>query len=137
MRNSYDFDASTTYEMLEKKLQRCYDTFVEDELHVWCESTNTNQMRKLQEAIGLAKRLKENDYAVRAFSEADDRFRFHSWDTYVAGIDMYQFHSSYLLSPKRAKLFRKGREKVYTNMYKHDKKRLYHILDKYVDYWWC
>ncbi len=134
MRKSYDFDAGTIYEMLHHKLDRLYNCFKNEGHCVWNSDTSNNPMRKLNEARSLAKRLSEDKYTIRAFSEAEEKFgykfRFDKSDegSLVKG--------GFTNNPKRAELFYKGRDKVYRKQREYEKKRLFYLLENYIDQLW-
>lgn len=134
MRNSWDFDASTTYSMIHLKLDRCYKTFKDHGHCAWNSSEKLNRMRKLKEASKLAERLYEDKYDIRAFKETDERFKFKQW--FTPSKYGSQWHSTYEKTPKRARIFYKARGKVYLAQKKYEHKRLFELLDKYLDQWW-
>lgn len=139
--NSVDFDAHTIYEMLYYKLDRIYRCCLEDKHLVWNGNEKTNLMRKLLEAKGLAKKLDQDDYTFRAFEEADQKFIYISWfeksDIMDDGEHTYRHKSTYKKSPKRAEMYRKGRDKIYLKQREIDRKRLFYLLEKYITHWWC
>lgn len=61
MRNSYDYDAHTIYEMLQWKLERLLHVFKYDGHCVWNNSEDNKRMKDLKEAIELLKRKNSAD----------------------------------------------------------------------------
>lgn len=137
MRNSYDFDAHTMYDILHYKLDRIYQAALKDPYHVWTDP-NTKLMRRLKEASILANRISEDNYQIRAFQEADEKFTYKRW--LVPSLTHRKcsiFRSTYEKHPERARLYRKGRDKIYMKVQQHEVKRFHMLLEKYIDRWWC
>lgn len=136
MRNSYDFDAHTVYDILHHKLDKIHQAALKDPYHVWTEP-NTKLMKRLKEASILAKRIREDNYQIRAFQEADEKFTYKHW--LVPSLTHRKssiFKSTYEKTPERARLFRKGRDKIYMKVQQHEVKRFHMLLEKYIDKWW-
>ena len=134
MRYSYDFDAHTNYLVLHHKLRRQYECFRDHGHCVWNDDVNNNRMRKLHEAMMLAKRLHEDHYDMRAFDEADERFRFVM--DILSDEKYNRIETRYLDTPERAEMFRKGRAKMYHQQKEYERKRFYYLLEKYTDHFW-
>jgi hypothetical protein len=134
MRKNYDFDALFVYDVIYLKLERI-DHVMKNHSHlVWNSDESNNLMRKLCEAKGLAKRISEFDYDTQAWIDTDDRFKYISW--FEEGDQYTTYHSKWSVEPNRAKLFLKARGNHYKQMKESDKKRLFYLLDKYLEYWW-
>lgn len=139
MRWSWDFEAHMIYDLLHNKLERLYVCFRDHSHCVWNSSEKNNAMRKLKEASMLAKRLYEDNYDIRAFEETDQRFEYYDWTEPVNTNNKYSgsyWRSSYKRTPKRAELFRKGRDKIYQKQKKHEKERLFKLMNQYLHVWW-
>lgn len=103
---------------------------------MWNDDQESNRMRKLSEAKVLARRLSENEYDFRAFQEADERFDYFSYTTPEDDYKYFRMHSGYKKTPERAKMFKKGRDKIYHAQQKYEQDRLFYLLNKYIGLWW-
>ena len=136
LRHNYDFDAQTVYELLYLKLDRIYNCMKEYSHLEWNSTPDSNLMRKLAEARGLAKRLHDYDYNHSAFLEADAKFEYKVWSEPIEGSSNFILQSNWMYKEKEAKLYLKARKKHYAKMLEIDKKRFYYLLDKYLEHWW-
>lgn len=132
MRNSYDFDAHTIYDMLHYKLDKIYQSALKDPYHVWTDP-NTKLMKRLKEASILAKRIREDNYQIRAFQEADEKFTYKHW---LVPSLTHRKSSLFKKTPERARLFYKGRDRIYMKVQQHEVERFHMLLEKYIDRWW-
>jgi hypothetical protein len=136
MRWSWDFDIHTVYEMLYLKLDRSYNCFLKNGHLVWNSNPNNKLMRRLQEARYLAKRLCDDEYKMRAFYETNEKF-VHYFKTFkIKNKSLYESISNWKNKPRLAELFYNGKTKIYQNMENYERKRLFHLLEKYINKWW-
>jgi len=136
MRWSWDFDSHTIYEMLHYKLDRLYNCHLKYSHCVWNSDPNNNLMKKLKEASILAKRLSEDQYDIKAFEEADKKFKLKSWMEKIKDTSYSRYYSTYEITPKRAELYRKARVKIYFKQKQYEKDRLFKLLNQYIAIWW-
>lgn len=136
MRHSYDFDAHTVYEAIHLKLERIHKCMKENGHLEWNSDESNNLMRKLAECKGIAKKLAEENYRRHCTT-------FH--ETYRT-----KRQTSSWLDEAMERHYPKARvidEKTYSHFFKKaieadnleknaDKKRLYYLLDKYLEQWW-
>ena len=132
MRKSYDFDAQTLYATIYYKLDAVYDTMKNHSHLQWNSSEDTKLMKRLNEARLLAKRLsewKEHDRAVVVM----DKYKPNNERRSILNMNRGNAKS---INPKLYSfMFRAAVEKDQVE-YKDTKRRLYHLLETYLDYWW-
>jgi hypothetical protein len=135
MRNNHDFDGEFIYEAIYLKLSRLH-SFMLDNGHLEWNCSNSNLMRKLCEAKGIAKKLSEFSYSRHY--------------TRFAKVYRRAYESNCWLDETRKTLYPNARIvthslyiKFLTSAIKsdnaekyEDKKRLYYLLDKYLEHWW-
>ena len=126
--NSYDFDCTYVYQDIALRLERCYVVF-RDHGHLVWNNTNTNQMKKLQEAVGLAKWL--SDYQL------EDRHVTRVYDKYTTlNLEGGSFNFNYSIPEKLFQFYaKKACEKDRTEV-KYNEDRLFYLLGKYGREWW-
>lgn len=137
MRNSYDFDASTTYDMLYLKLNRVYNCMKGNSHCVWNSNENTNLMRKLREAVELCRREAncQEEYDMKAWKETEALYG----KAYNEKTEAHPtFGSLFRLrwnNDKEATIYWKKREKHWASVHKQNKNRLFELLNSRLDYW--
>jgi len=140
MRWSWDFDASTIYEMLYRKLDRIYCCMRDHSHCVWNSSIEQPRMRELREAREIAKRLWEDDYDMAAFYETEEKYgKLKSWTEKIPNKPLYRYHSLWGNDEevdKKAIVFNRRRDKHWREVKKLHKDRLFYLLNKNVEYWW-
>lgn len=123
MRNSYDFDASTLYDMIYYKLDRVYNCFLEDSHCVWNDGPNTKGMRKLRIARELARRLKDETYTYHyeqyLLKYEPERLSTH-WTSWTI---------------RNRKEFKRAIQRD-SAMQKRDNDYLFKLLNKNLTHWW-
>jgi hypothetical protein len=136
LRYSWDFDASTLYEIIYLKLDRVQKCCLKHGHLEWDSSPDTNLMRKLSELKGLAKRLSEDNYHKNSS-------RFH--DMYCR-LDQNKSPLDYMFTKHHPEA-RPISETMYSFFFKKaidadnkekiaDKKRFYYLMDKYLESFW-
>ncbi len=122
--NSYDWCADYLYKDIALRLERCYFEF-KDHGHCMWNSYDSNQMRKLKEAYGLAKELSSGEDDHRYSIEVMEKYRVGDiWDNnYSIPEEMFRFY------------FKKACEKD-DRVLKYKKDRLFYLIRKYLDGWW-
>lgn len=131
MRKSYDFDAQTLYRVIYYKLDAVYDTMKNHSHLEWNSTEDSKLMRRLNEARVLAKRLSEWE-EHRRLSNMMEKYRpkgenqsFLYWSSKGKPID-----------PKLYSLMVKKTSSRDHQEYQSNKRRLYHLLETYLDSWW-
>jgi len=135
LRNSWDFDACTIYEILYLKLTRIYNCFLDDGHCLWNDDINNKGMRELRTAIELAKRLSEDTYTY--YNEKHNE----KWGKPEFSFDNNVFKSTRnkVLS-KEDKIQEKKEFRIALNKDNkqciNDQKELFKLLNKNISYWW-
>lgn len=136
LRWSWDFDASTMYEITYLKLSRVHDCMKKHGHLVWNANHNSNLMRKLAETKMLAKKLSEDDYH-RYYSQFHNQYKRE--DEEMCELDkMMGIHYPDAKSIN-SKLYSFMIKKAFASdalEKKNDKNRFYYLLNKYQDHWW-
>jgi len=139
MRNSYDFDAHTIYDMLYLKLDRLYDLFENHSHLMWNSDTQNKDMRRLCEARGLAKKLSKCDCYMRHYMKVRNTYRYEdqgdnsAWYTELVG---YRYDNNKTISKEYFRRLSKSAMKLDSAEMKTDKDRLFKLLSDKIDQWW-
>lgn len=130
-RKSFDFDAHTIYYMLQIKLERIHQCMKTNSHLLWNDSEDTNLMRKLCEAKGLAKRLDEESYH-KHYSRMAERYKNKDRDGF--GFNLYP--DAKIVDKKLYRILLHGAIKRDQKELETDKKRLFYLLEKYIQHFW-
>jgi hypothetical protein len=136
MRWSWDFDANTVYEMLHLKLSRVHDCMKEHGHLEWNANHDSNLMRKLAEAKMLAKKLSDENYRqnVERFYDMYKREKARNgW--LEKSLAKYHPKAKPINEKLHSYFFKKAAERDDAER-AYDKKRLYYLMDKYLESWW-
>lgn len=135
MRNSWDFDACTIYDMLQLKLERLLYVFKNHGHCEWNSDENNSRMKQLREAIELLKRKG----AVDELNYVDDVRKIAEREGWIIGYkDKHRFNCIFkdpASEKKYRKLFKREFER-HNKLYKLRHERLFELLKKNVDGWW-
>lgn len=130
LRDSYDFDAHTIYEILYLKLDRVYNVMLNNSHLMWNDSPDTPGMRRLREARDLALRFSQDfeEYDHRAFDETRKLF----------GPSNMQFTDNGVTSDwgEDAHRYLNIRRKHWNKVKSEQHKRLFYLIEKYTCHWW-
>jgi len=137
MRHSYDFDALLCYDILYLKLKRVYECHRDHGNCVWNSNPLNRDMKRLREAVGLAKWLSVNDNSSnKNYFKLVEKY----YDENGRGLLSRQVKELYpKAKPIDSKLysfmFRKAINKDYEE-YLTKKNRFFYLLNKYLGVWW-
>lgn len=135
MRHNYDFDGQYVYATMYLKLERTHRCMKEDGHLMWNADHESNLMRKLAECKMLAKKLSQYNYA-RYTSVFHDVYCREGKSGFL-GKSMAKFHPD--ARPISSNMYRAFFLAAIASDNKEkseDKKRLYFLLDKYLEHWW-
>lgn len=137
LRDSYDFDSGTVYEMLALKYERIYKVLENGHC---CHAKS--HMKRLKTIIGLAERLSKDDYLSQALIPVEQRWgelQMH-WNDLPEGRSIL---SRTTLSKTKTDKENTIAKKEWSNasshsdaMEKADKQLLWALIAKYNDYFW-
>lgn len=136
MRNSYDFDAHTIYDMLEMKLDRLYYVFKHHSHCVWNSDVENKDMRRLCEARGLAHKLAKGDY-MRHYTKITKTYRV-SYDKNDISIRIgirYPSENKLISNDYYRKLSKRAWNLDEAER-KTDQDRLFFLLNTRINHWW-
>lgn len=144
MRDSYDFDAQTLYEMTYRKLDRVYYVMKNHGHLMWNSNENNRLMRELREARELARRMWQDEYDMKAFYEIEKRFgKLKTWSEpaeYSSKFgQLYRFRSFWGGTPEtdeKARPVYRRRIEHWQKVKRLHKKRLFYLLEKNTESWW-
>lgn len=131
MRNSYDYDARTIYKVLYRKLSRLQYEMENDGHCIWNDS-NTNLMKKLKESKQLAKKLSKYSYS-KNYEQVFKKYKSNKKENIVF-FDLHK-DAKCIDSALYSFIVRKAFNKD-SNEEAYDKKRLFYLLEKYIQHWW-
>lgn len=133
LRYNYDWEGAFIYEIIYLKLKRMRYTFLNHGHAVWCEE-DSNLMRKLTEAMGLAKKLRYD------YHKNMERFYSKYMSSCKSFMSMKELKSMYpnakVIDEKTYRFFFKKAYEKDNNERKSDQKRLHYLLEKYTDHFW-
>lgn len=119
LRNSWDFDASTIWEMLNLKYTRIYNCMNKNGHLEWNKNENTKSMKRLRTMIVLTKRLNDEKYV----DIADPTFwsEFHSnpnnkWDSCFDGETGKRFSRAV----KNSRVIEEQDKEMFLKLFKHN-----------------
>lgn len=146
MRWSYDFDASTIYDMLHLKLNRLHTEFKDNGHCVWNGNIDHPDMKRIRVATELAKRLSTEGYTLRACREHEKKWgacEMTSRPVFIGKNVGYgkvlDFTYPNASTDKLREICNKDLlriHKKYDRMQIEDRKYLFRLLDKYIKQWW-
>lgn len=125
---TYDHDASSVYDVIHFQLKRTSDFMHSDNTWtMWTTDHNSRPMRELREVVELSRRLKENDYNenwLKVYNKKKEKYDlFLSWDLPEEERKQYYIESNRAI-------------KKDSQLAKSHRKRLFHLLNKRIDFWW-
>ena len=135
MRDSYDYCATTTYEAIYHKLDRVYKYNRDCGHLMWNSDETNNQMRKLNEARILAKRLNEWESHERHAVDIMSRFKSNE-ERRRLGIFSDLFPNAKPIDSKLYNFYFMAAHEKDSKRYQQSKARLFYLLNKYIDVWW-
>lgn len=128
--NSFDFDSHYLYDDINLRLSRCYNTFLYNGHCVWSSNRNNNLMKKLREAIKLSEFLRscdhDSEYAINVMKK---------WNRFD---EVAELNNNDLTEKEKRQFsldFRAAIKKD-TMRVNYARKRLFYLLEKYIDNWW-
>lgn len=136
LRNNYDFDAGYMYEVMYLKFDRLYYGMLAHSHCVWNSSPSSKLMRRLYEARGLAKKLSESEYGRHSHTFLEKYYRINEYNPNGVNFCRPIGVNAKLVSQE---FYSYGLKKTLTrdeNERKIDQKRLYHLMERYIDVWW-
>lgn len=134
MRNSWDFDASTIYEMVYLKLDRVYKCMRDHGHCMWNSDPANKDMRRLLELTELARKLSEDDYC-RYYYRFNDKYYNKDRDDscFIWRLDRLTG------KPISDKLYSVMLKKAFDRDHKNrlaDKARFFMMMEKYMERFW-
>lgn len=141
LRNNYDFDAQTIYDILYLKLQRLHVTFNTNSHLEWNSSPTNRRMKKLSEAILLCKRIKTNYHEDNAFIQLEKEFGKLKTEFIPLSNGFSEFKSNRekVTNEQQRKLYREALKKTFersTKLKKADEDRFFKLLQENINVWW-
>jgi len=137
MRWSYDFESLECYEMLYLKLKRVYECHRDHGNCMWNSNPLNKDMKRLREAVGLAKWLNENSNGVRKnYTKVSEKY-YNSEDRGCLVNESRKLYpkakpiNSKLYSFMLSKAFEKDDQEYITK-----KNRFFFFFFKYLEVWW-
>ena len=143
LKDSYDFDAQTIYQMLYLKLERMERSFTSNGHCVWNSDPNNKGMRKLRVAKNLAKRLWEEDDKTE--QDEINRLDLKWGERDREFIPTKNGLNRFIIKNKNTKSEEEQlkADKEYFSIYEksskkmeYEKKQLFKLLSKHINYWW-
>lgn len=130
LRNNHDFDGGYIYEMLELKLKRMKKACYENGHRVWSEKSR--EYKAIVECIELCKKLGDEEHPYYEMFEKE----------FGPGLD-YEFkdvgNGFTQLIDSNTPFYQKQRTFVFRkreSLQKARRERLFHLLNKWLPYWW-
>lgn len=141
LRNSWDFDAQTIYDILYLKLQRLYVVFNQNGHLVWNSSPDNKRMRKLSEAILLCKRIKEDYHENNMFADLEQRFGEVKMEFIPQsnGFSKMKLERSKVSTELQRLAYSQELKKAFNKankLKKADEDRLFKLLRENINVWW-
>ena len=133
----FDFDGHSLFRIMGYKLLRL-ETSLENGNSVQC----PKDMRALKLAIKLAKKISRYDYGERLYRKHESKWgELRIWSTPIEGSTRSIMHSSRPNANTPEEIEQERKEIIETSilevkLVERDRKRLYGILDKYLNSWW-
>ena len=135
LRNSYDFDACTIYDILYLKLDKVYKCMRDDSHLMWNSDTNHKDMKRLLEASKLAKKLSEYDY-IRHYHKVKTQYSGKRRTDLLSSIERSLYPNAKPIDNKLYNSMIKKSCKLDGAEKKRDKDRLFRLLNIKIDEWW-
>lgn len=127
LRNSYDWDFSYIYGIINVKLQRMENEFINNGHCVWNNDINNKGFKKLREAKVLAYRLCNTDPSDYDWmDELDKKYKINRLDIFDFNVQKPENYR------KEFRFWSKKQDEKKAN----EKKRFFYLLEKYGDSWW-
>jgi len=135
LRSNWDWDGAYIYDIMYLKLERVHQYAVNEELHCWTDS-GTNTMRKLAEAKGLCKQLKEERFHKYAH-KISVKYQYDDDGDLLNNALGLHYPNAKTIDKKLYVFLMRGAIKRDSVQEQLKTDRFWYLMNKYTRHWWC
>ena len=141
MRYSYDFDGHLVYDVIHIKLKRLYQCMKTNGHLMWNSDENNRNMRRLNEAVELSKRMMNQSdyYSLKSLYETQEKFgKLKTSFVKIENSTCSKMESKWGdgTNDSAADAFNRKRRDHWDKIKKQDQDRLWYLLNNYLESWW-